>query len=189
MRGHSDVLAGVQSGNKCHQQWLAWFYKLYKGCTHWLIGPCDFTNKPSRFIINLKKEKKSLQGCEKWIQRMNELTDLVSPVSFLKEKPSSAIFLPVTVLKRQSIILQANRRLWYSFMSITWEIRNNCLHSCSVNWWEKWCAMQFPPVASRRPPQAGWGPRRGKPDSAHPSGNSFHQNLPRVSQRSLFICA
>lgn len=42
-------------------------------------------------------------------------------MSFLKEKPSRAIFLPVTVLKRQSMILQAKRRLWYSFMSITWE--------------------------------------------------------------------
>lgn len=55
----------------------------------------------------------------------------MSPVSFLKEKPSRAIFLPVTVLKRQSMILQANRRLWYSFMSITLKI-NKCYCHYSV---------------------------------------------------------
>lgn len=36
------------------------------------------------------------------------------------------------------------------------------------------------PAASRRLPQAGSAPRTGTPDSARPSGNSFHQNLPRV---------
>lgn len=35
------------------------------------------------------------------------------------------------------------------------------------------------PAASRRPPQAGWGPRTDTPNSAHPSGNSFRQNLAR----------
>ncbi|KAF3852114.1 hypothetical protein F7725_005469, partial [Dissostichus mawsoni] len=41
------------------------------------------------------------------------------------EKPSKAIFFPVTVLKRQSMILQANLRLWYSFINllpILWSI-------------------------------------------------------------------
>lgn len=52
-------------------------------------------------------------------EELEKKTNLVSPVSFLKEKPSRAIFLPVTVLNRQSMIRQANRRLWYSFMSIT----------------------------------------------------------------------
>lgn len=62
-------------------------------------------------LLEKKRKRKETQNC-------NE-TDLVSPVSFLKEKPSRAIFFPVTVLKRQSMILQANRRRWYSFMSIT----------------------------------------------------------------------
>lgn len=81
----------------------------------------------ARLIVNVKL----LEGNVKENQRTNVYkgvrkqttwngTNLVSPVSFLNEKPSRAIFLPVTVLKRQSIILQANRRLWYSFISITW---------------------------------------------------------------------
>lgn len=37
------------------------------------------------------------------------------------------------------------------------------------------------PVASKRLPQVGWGPHTGTPNSAHPSGNSFHQNLGRAS--------
>ena len=57
---------------------------------------------------------------------------LVSPVSFLKENPSRAIFLPVTVLNRQSMILLANLLLWYSFMSITFMVRGS-----STPAWEK----------------------------------------------------
>merc|ERR1712066_640387 len=42
-----------------------------------------------------------------------------SPVSFLKAKPSTAIFLLVTVLKSELMILPANVRFWRSFMSTT----------------------------------------------------------------------
>lgn len=40
------------------------------------------------------------------------------------------------------------------------------------------------PAANRKPPQAGWGPRTDTPDSAHPSGNSFHQNLYEASEKA-----
>lgn len=40
------------------------------------------------------------------------------------------------------------------------------------------------PAASKRLPRAGWEPRTGTPNSAHPSGNSFHQNLSRVSSNT-----
>jgi len=43
-------------------------------------------------------------------------------------------------------------------------------------------SVSFSPAASRKPPQAGWGPRTDTPDSAHLSGNSFHRNLVRVSE-------
>lgn len=83
-------------------------------------------------------------------------TDLVSPVSFLKEKPRRAIFFPVTVLKRQSIILQANRRRWYSFISITWteeRLRTERLQRefRLFAWWRS----KGSPAASTRPPRAG----------------------------------
>lgn len=46
---------------------------------------------------------------------------LVSPVSFLKAKPNSAIFLPVTVLNKASMMRFANLRFWNSFISITYK--------------------------------------------------------------------
>ena len=45
---------------------------------------------------------------------------LVSPVSFLKANPNNAIFLSVTVLNRQLMILFAKRLRWYSFIATTW---------------------------------------------------------------------
>lgn len=43
----------------------------------------------------------------------------VSPVFFLKAKPSMAILLSVTVLKRDSMTFAENLDFWYSFISIT----------------------------------------------------------------------
>lgn len=87
-------------------------------CVYKVYTPIHKIN--ARFIINITNLfGKGVRG-QRYVKddKMKE-TNLVSPVSFLKEKPSRAIFLPVTVLKRQSMILQANRRLWYSFISIT----------------------------------------------------------------------
>ena len=45
---------------------------------------------------------------------------LVSPVSFLKANPKSAIFFRATVLNMAPMIRFVNRSFWYSFISITW---------------------------------------------------------------------
>lgn len=80
--------------------------------------------RAGRLIIDLHLCRENQTNVEGAVYNVWNETHLVSPVSFLNEKPSRAIFLPVTVLKRQSIILQANLRLWYSFISITCERRH-----------------------------------------------------------------
>lgn len=44
---------------------------------------------------------------------------LVSPVSFLKAKPNTAIFLPVMVLNMRRTMSCVKRAFWWSFMAIT----------------------------------------------------------------------
>ena len=82
-------------------------------CTHMFV--CSSTCSKVRLqCVTSKSHSKGLDGSI-------AIRYLVSPVSFLKANPNMAIFLFVTVLKRDSIMRFAKRRFWYSFRSITWQ--------------------------------------------------------------------